>query len=312
MLGDNTCVSEVTSAISRIRMQSSSVNKTALSSSDDINLAPQSPGTVTESPECQLTNTFRLRDIMPSDATTNTCFRIPIIGYEIMEERARFTVSVFICMKRKLPYFCPCTLIKVYKLRIENIVTGDCWFVFRRYTDFVRLFSKLKTDFPSIKLSLPRKRWFGNNFDPIFLEDRIYGLQCFVNAILEHQELCTAASVQDFFCLNEPATCAESMEESRAIFEALEETIYHLRCQLKEKDMELNKARISLAAEIMKKDKLSQILRDSTKGCPQCGKDLTTINLLLSDASTLKGIVSEPTSESSPQKQEVEQAKTQP
>lgn len=272
-------------------MQSSSVNKTALSSSDDINLAPQSPGTVTESPECQLTNTFRLRDIMPSDATTNTCFRIPIIGYEIMEERARFTV---------------------YKLRIENIVTGDCWFVFRRYTDFVRLFSKLKTDFPSIKLSLPRKRWFGNNFDPIFLEDRIYGLQCFVNAILEHQELCTAASVQDFFCLNEPATCAESMEESRAIFEALEETIYHLRCQLKEKDMELNKARISLAAEIMKKDKLSQILRDSTKGCPQCGKDLTTINLLLSDASTLKGIVSEPTSESSPQKQEVEQAKTQP
>jgi hypothetical protein len=43
---------------------------------------------------------------MPSDAATvNTCFRIPIIGYEIMEERARFTVSVFICMKRKLlPY----------------------------------------------------------------------------------------------------------------------------------------------------------------------------------------------------------------
>jgi hypothetical protein len=41
---------------------------------------------------------------MPSDAATmNTaCFRIPIIGYEIMEERARFTVSVFIRMKRKL------------------------------------------------------------------------------------------------------------------------------------------------------------------------------------------------------------------
>lgn len=34
---------------------------------------------------------------MPSDAATvNTCFRIPIIGYEIMEERARFTVSVFV------------------------------------------------------------------------------------------------------------------------------------------------------------------------------------------------------------------------
>ncbi|PNF43736.1 hypothetical protein B7P43_G13772 [Cryptotermes secundus] len=293
MLDDSTCVSEVTSAISRIRMQSSSVNKTPLSSSDDINLAPQSPSSlVRESPESQLTNSFRLRDIMPSDAATvNTCFRIPIIGYEIMEERARFTV---------------------YKLRIENIVTGDCWFVFRRYTDFVRLFSKLKTDFPSIKLTLPRKRWFGNNFDPIFLEDRICGLQCFVNSILEHQELCTAPTVQDFFCLNEPPTCAESMEESRAIFEALEETIYHLRCQLKEKEMELNKARISLAAEIMKKDKLSQILRNSTKDCPQCGKDLTTINSPLSEASTLKAIVSEATNGSSPQKQEVAQAKAQP
>jgi hypothetical protein len=47
----------------------------------------------------------------------------------------------------------------------------------------------------------------------------------------------------------------------KAIFESLEETIYHLRCQLKEKEMELNKARMSLAAEVMKKDKLSQILR---------------------------------------------------
>lgn len=47
----------------------------------------------------------------------------------------------------------------------------------------------------------------------------------------------------------------------KAIFEALEETIYHLRCQLKEKDMELNRVRASLVAEIKKKDRLSQILR---------------------------------------------------
>jgi hypothetical protein len=33
---------------------------------------------------------------MPSSAasTNALCFKIPIIGYEIMEERARFTVSV--------------------------------------------------------------------------------------------------------------------------------------------------------------------------------------------------------------------------
>lgn len=60
MLDDSTCVSEVTSAISRIRMQSSTVNKTALSSSDDINSAPQSPNTpVRESPDGPLTNAFR-------------------------------------------------------------------------------------------------------------------------------------------------------------------------------------------------------------------------------------------------------------
>jgi len=293
MLDDNTCISEVTSAISRIRMQSSNTNRTALSSSDDIDLASQSPNTlVRESPESPLSNNFRLRDIMPSGAASMnaSCFKIPIIGYEILEERARFTV---------------------YKLRIENSITGDSWFVFRRYTDFVRLFSKLKTDFPFVKLTLPRKRWFGNNFDPDFLKDRIHGLQCFVNSILEHQVLCTSPSVQDFFCLNEPPSCAESLEESHAIFEALEETIYHLRCQLKEKELELKKARTLLAAEVMKKDKLSEILRDSAKGCPECGKNLTDLSSPLSGTSALKGIVTKADKEGTTQTQEMEQAKAQ-
>jgi hypothetical protein len=60
MLDDNTCISEVTSAISRIRMQSSNTNRTALSTSDDINLASQSPNTlVMESPESPLSSNFR-------------------------------------------------------------------------------------------------------------------------------------------------------------------------------------------------------------------------------------------------------------
>jgi len=60
MLDDSTCISEVTSAISRIRMQSSNANRTALSSSDDIDLASQSPNTlVKESPESPLSNNFR-------------------------------------------------------------------------------------------------------------------------------------------------------------------------------------------------------------------------------------------------------------
>jgi hypothetical protein len=60
-------------------------------------------------------------------------------------------------------------------------------------------------------------------------------------------------------CINYPELCIFSF--LKAIFEALEETIYHLRCQLKEKELELNKTRTLLAAEIMKKDKLSQIIR---------------------------------------------------
>jgi len=60
MLDDSTCVSEVTSAISRIRMQSSTVNKTTMSSSDDIISAPKSPNSpVRESPDNPLTNSFR-------------------------------------------------------------------------------------------------------------------------------------------------------------------------------------------------------------------------------------------------------------
>lgn len=293
MLDDSTCISEVTSAISRIRMQSSNTARTASSSSNDIDLASQSPDTlVRESPESPLSYNFRLSDIMPSGAASMnaSCFKIPIIGYEILEERARFTV---------------------YKLRIENRITGDCWFVFRRYTDFVRFFSKLKTDFPLVKLILPRKRWIGNNFDPDFLKDRIHGLQCFVNSILEHQELCTSPAVQDFFCLNEPPACAESLEESHAIFEALEETVYHLRCQLKEKELELNKARTLLAEEIMKKDKLSEILRDSVKGCPECGKNFTDLSSPLCNTSALNGIVNTADKEGSAQTQGMEQAKAQ-
>ncbi|KAJ9577766.1 hypothetical protein L9F63_005686, partial [Diploptera punctata] len=274
MTDDSTCVSEVTSAISRIRMQSNVINSSAVSSNNEQISTPQSASTpVRESSDAPITNSFRLKDIVPPPAssTNNTRFKIPIIGYEIMEERARFTV---------------------YKLRIENNSSGDCWFVFRRYTDFVRLFSKLKNDFPNIKLTLPRKRWFGDNFDPDFLEERIHGLQCFVNTILENPHLCASASVQDFFCLTEPPSYTESLEESRAIFETLEETIYHLRCQLKEKDLEINKLKACLTTEMKKKEKFSQLIKESPKECPNCGREILNLSSPSSDSSiTLKEVI---------------------
>lgn len=48
---------------------------------------------------------------------------------------------------------------------------------------------KLKPLFPGLQLSLPPKRWFGNNFDPMFLEDRLLGLQAFVKNIMGHRDI---------------------------------------------------------------------------------------------------------------------------
>lgn len=124
----------------------------------------------------------------------NSSLRIPIIGYEVMEERARFTV---------------------YKLRVENPNSSDCWLVMRRYTDFVRLNTKLKQLFPHYNLNLPRKKIFGDNFNAVFLDNRVQGLQIFVNSIMCREELRKCQLVREFFCLDEPPTYSESMEECR-------------------------------------------------------------------------------------------------
>ncbi|XP_076272262.1 sorting nexin 16 [Rhynchophorus ferrugineus] len=165
--------------------------------------------------------------------------QIPIVGYEIMEERARFTV---------------------YKLRIENKITGDCWYVFRRYTDFVRLCNKLRNRYHDVVKYLPRKRWLKNNFDPIFLEERISGLQTLVNAILRVPELVSSIEIQDFFCLNEPPTCSETNEESRAMFEALEDTISDLKLQLREKDAHIDSLQEKMQSLLNENENLKKLI----------------------------------------------------
>lgn len=172
--------------------------------------------------------------------------RIPILGYEVMEERARFTV---------------------YKLRVQ-LKNGMCWYIFRRYTDFVRLLSQLKRQKLSIShLSLPRKKWLGDNFAPSFLEGRLRGLQAFVNGILSSSHLMETVCVREFFCLSQPPTLSDTAEESRAIFEALEDTIYDLRQQLRERDAALA-TETTLCNELRKK--LHQILSER-QTCQKCG-----------------------------------------
>lgn len=125
---------------------------------------------------------------------------------------------------------------QVYKLRVENPFTNDCWLVLRRYTDFQRLNQKLRTTFPQMPpLTLPRKKLFGDNFSSLFLSNRVQGLQMFINAVMANEMLRNSQIVRDFFCLDEPPAYSESMEECRAIFEAQEETIAHLKMQLRAK-----------------------------------------------------------------------------
>ncbi|KAH8316393.1 hypothetical protein KR067_006866 [Drosophila pandora] len=179
----------------------------------------------------------------------NAVLRVPIIGYEVMEERARFTV---------------------YKLRVENPETNDCWLVMRRYTDFVRLNGKLKQAFPNINLILPRKKLFGDNFNAVFLDNRVQGLQIFVNSVMAKEELRKCKLVREFFCLDEPPSYSESMEECRAIFEAQEETITHLKLQIQNKNDLILSLQQKLREEINEKDQLRETLKNINLNCSHC------------------------------------------
>ncbi|XP_049421637.1 sorting nexin-16 isoform X1 [Epinephelus fuscoguttatus] len=140
-----------------------------------------------------------------------------VLGYEVMEERAKFTV--FKVLVKKTP--------------------DESWVVFRRYTDFSRLNDKLKEMFPGFRLSLPPKRWFKDNYDSDFLEDRQLGLQAFMQNLVAHKDIANCLAVREFLCLDDPPGPFDSLEESRAFCETLEESNYRLQKELLEKQKEI-------------------------------------------------------------------------
>lgn len=195
---------------------------------------------ITSSPESTfLSQPSPSSNIMQSSTysliTDHDLIKVPIIGYEVMEERSRFTI---------------------FKLRIENYEKNNFWLVLRRFTDFTRLHLKLKSLYPNVNLMLPKKKWFGNNFSTGFLDTRIAGLQTFINTILTNQEMRKSPIVREFFCLDDPPLYSESMEECKAIFEAQEETIAHLKMQLKAKDEMM----VNLAQELHIQKKQNEYL----------------------------------------------------
>ncbi|XP_032816583.2 sorting nexin-16-like [Petromyzon marinus] len=144
-------------------------------------------------------------------------FTPTIVGYEVTEERAKFTV---------------------YKVRVERNA-HDSWIVFRRYADFVRLHDKLRESFPELRMELPPKRWLRDNFHPGFLEVRQRGLQAYLYSVALNSRAARSAAVREFLCLDEPPGPFDSLEESRAFCESLEEANARLQRSLLEREREL-------------------------------------------------------------------------
>lgn len=149
----------------------------------------------------------------PNDNNMNV--RVPIVGYEVMEKRAKFTVNcavLYTCLPNIVHPFSFVNT-QVFKLRIEAPYTNDYWLVLRRYTDFVRLHNKLKPLKSS--LNLPPKKMFGDNFAAIFLDKRMTDLQQYIDEIMSNNHLNRLDCVREFFCLDEPPMNMDALSECR-------------------------------------------------------------------------------------------------
>ncbi|XP_029779549.1 sorting nexin-16 isoform X2 [Suricata suricatta] len=162
-----------------------------------------------------------------------------ILGYEVMEERAKFTV---------------------YKILVKK-TPEESWVVFRRYTDFSRLNDKLKEMFPGFRLALPPKRWFKDNYNADFLEDRQLGLQAFLQNLVAHKDIANCLAVREFLCLDDPPGPFDSLEESRAFCETLEETNYRFQKELLEKQKEVESLKKLLSEKQLHIDTLENRIR---------------------------------------------------
>lgn len=78
---------------------------------------------------------------------------------------------------------------------------------------------------------------------------------------MANEELRSSQIVRDFFCLDEPPAYSESMEECRAIFEAQEETIAHLKLQLRAKDDLMMSLQQQLNSEMEKNQTMSRAIK---------------------------------------------------
>lgn len=181
------------------------------------------------------------QDVNTEEKSTDADIQAPIIGYEVVEARKRFTV---------------------YQISVK-LSDGRSWFVFRRYSDFSQLDENLRKLYAEDlqNIELPPKKYLGDNFSDIFIEMRKRGLQKYLNRILERQELSWTQPVIEFLCLDDPPGPYDSLQESRAFIESLEETVSGMRQKYQELDSELKIAKSQLRSTLSHKRALLVALR---------------------------------------------------
>lgn len=168
----------------------------------------------------------------------NLGMKAPIIGFEVVDERRKFTV---------------------YKIEVKS--QGKSWFVFRRYSDFIRLNDRLKDAYPNFHIRLPGKRWFKDNFNPEFIEERAKGLQFFINNVMNHGQICQSSEVEQFFCIDDPPGPYDSLEESRAYCQHLESEVDDLKRKVEELQAELKMTKSQLVQARVQQEALVSSLR---------------------------------------------------
>ncbi|XP_031552156.1 sorting nexin-16-like [Actinia tenebrosa] len=177
----------------------------------------------------------------PEEQRNDQEIHAPIVGYEIVEARKRFTV---------------------YQISV-TLSDERNWFVFRRYSDFARLDENLRKlfddGFPDI--SLPPKRYLGDNFSDIFIEMRKLSLQHYLEVVLGREDMCWTQPVVEFLCLDDPPGPYDSLQESRAFIENLEDTVGDLKQKYDELSSELRLAKAQLRSTLSHRRALLVALR---------------------------------------------------
>ena len=163
----------------------------------------------------------------------------PIVGYEVVEARKRFTV---------------------YQIFVQ-LGNERNWYVFRRYSDFVRMDEGLRKLFSNFHGVLPPKKYFGDNFDPNFIEQRKHGLQEYIDNVLVRQDTVSAQPALEFFCFDDPPGPFDSIEESRAFIESLEDTVSNMRNRQNELASEIRLIKSQLRQSQAQKQALLIALR---------------------------------------------------